>query len=279
MAYINSHNSRDISYRLAPNQWTDLTFDEFISTRRGLPTFRTGIGAPAPEFADVKLPVAIDWRIAGAVNPIKNQQQCGDCWAFSAIAAVEGAYAISTKKAGKTILLDLSEQQLTDCSGAQGNLGCNGGLMTNAFTYAKDHALCTEKSYPFAGVDGSCKTCAGLVKVGGFVNIPSGNETALAAAVSLGVVSVAIEADTTAFQFYSSGVFKNSGCGTNLDHGVALVGYGADATAGKYWILRNSWSSAWGEAGYMKLARGVNECGVALSASYPTGVAASKGLP
>merc|ERR1712139_730401 len=124
------------------------------------------------------------------------------------------------------------------------------------------------------GTTGTCKkTCKPIVTITGHTDVPSKDETSLKAAVSKQPVSVAIEADKSAFQLYKGGILDNSACGTNLDHGVLVVGYGTDS--GKdYWKVKNSWGSTWGESGYIRMVRDKNMCGIAQQPSYPTGVKA-----
>jgi len=166
-------------------------------------------------------------------------------------------------------LTSISEQQLVDCSRKQGNQGCNGGLMDYGFQYIiTNKGITTEAAYPYTATGpNTCKKATSASTISSFKDVPAGDETSLLAAVAKQPVSIAIEADQSAFQLYSGGVFT-AACGTNLDHGVLAVGYGTDA--GKdYWIVKNSWGASWGEAGYIRLVRGKNQCGLANAASYP----------
>lgn len=213
-------------------------------------------------------PASVDWDTAGAVTPIKNQAQCGSCWAFSTTGSIEGAFKIAGNP-----LTSFSEQELVACDKVDD--GCQGGLMDNAFKYAETHALCTEASYPYTsggGNRGTCETsCTGVAEVTAFTDVPTKNEDALKTAVAQQPVSVAIEADKSVFQLYKSGVMDSKACGTQLDHGVLAVGYGTDG--GKdYWKVKNSWGETWGQAGYILLGRGENTCGISQQPSYPTGV-------
>merc|ERR1712159_879239 len=208
-------------------------------------------------------PASMDWTTKGAVTPVKNQGQCGSCWAFSSTGGLEGQWEIATGS-----LQSISEQQLVDCSKNGGNAGCNGGLMDNSFEWYESKAAATENSYPYTARDGSCKASGWTTAVpqGGVTGYKSvGQSTAdLKSALNLGPVSVAIEADQMAFQMYSGGVLK-SGCGTNLDHGVLAVGYTADA-----FKVKNSWGSSWGASGYLQISTQGNVCGIHSEAQYPT---------
>merc|ERR1712232_960629 len=183
-----------------------------------------------PEITDVA--DSIDWVTKGAVTPVKNQQQCGSCWAFSSTGSLEGAMFVATGK-----LISLSEEDLVQCNSITDH-GCQGGLMDNAFNWVQQNGICSEAAYPYTsggGVTGSCKKgCSPVVSITGHTDVPSRDESALLAAVSKQPVSVAIEADKSAFQLYKGGVLDNSACGNKLDHGVLVVGYGTDS--GKdYW--------------------------------------------
>ena len=217
----------------------------------------------APE--GFEAPTAIDWRTKGAVTWVKNQGPCGSCWAFSATGSLEGQHF---RKTGK--LVSLSEQNLLDCTDNYGNFGCGGGIMDNAFKYVRDnHGLDTEDSYLYQAAK-SYKCRFNNMTIGatdkGFVDLPKGDEDALAKAVAaVGPISVGIDANHASFIYYSHGIYEGHTCSPeHIDHAVLVVGYGPG-----YWIIKNSWDTEWGEEGYMKMKRGVNMCGIASFASYP----------
>jgi C1A family cysteine protease len=181
---------------------------------------------------------------------------------------MEGAHFVATGE-----LLSLSESNLVDCSWL--NHGCNGGMMDLAFRYAESNPLETEAEYPYVAKTGlfACKykKDLGKVQVKSYVDVPRQNPDQLKAALAKGPVSVAIEADKPVFQQYKSGVITSAACGTSLDHGVLAVGWGTDATAGDYFIVKNSWSAAWGDNGFVKIgaASGAGICGINSQPSYP----------
>merc|ERR1711936_86241 len=262
---IHAHNELykegKTTFRLGPNSNMDLTVKEFAA------------GVPEVSDVDIKdLPAEVDWVKKGYVTPIKNRQQCGSCWAFSATGSIEGAHFKATGK-----LVSLSEQNLVDCSDAEGNMGCDGGLMDQAFNYTViNKGIDTEASYPYKAMDGTCKFSASNVgaTIKSWTDVASGSEPDLQKAVAtVGPVSVAIDASQYTFQLYAGGVYHDDNCSSQfLDHGVLAVGYGSVKTGPikDYWLVKNSWGTDWGIKGYIKMSRNNNNnCGIATSASYP----------
>lgn len=264
---IQEHNSQEHSWKMDVNQFTDLTEDEFKS-KSGSICFNNNqnlrnklYNLNIRPYED--LPETFDWVEKGAVTDVKDQQSCGSCYAFSTTGAVEGAYFVATGK-----LVSLSEQEIVDCSGSFGNQGCNGGLYTYGFDFIKNKGICLEKDYSYKATSGLCKKCKSVTKVSSYVNVQPYDELALQQAVYTSPVSIAIEADTSIFQSYSSGVMDSDSCGTSLDHAVLVVGWGT-LNGKKYWKVKNSWGSSWGDKGYILLGRGNNICGLATEPSYP----------
>merc|ERR550537_419183 len=273
-AYVVAENAKGNKHTLELNEFADMTPDEFAATHSGMSRPQQLWGSlphlGTHRFSGAAPPSEIDWVTKGAVTPVKNQGQCGSCWSFSTTGSIEGASQIASGK-----LVSLSEQQFVDCAGKYGNQGCNGGLMDNAFQYAEKEALCTEDSYPYTAKGGTCQadSCkAGLNSgaVKGYKDVTPQDLDAMAEAVSQQPVSIAIEADQRAFQLYKSGVLTGT-CGTKLDHGVLVVGYGT-MEGTDYWKVKNSWGPSWGMEGYILLEKGkdkAGECGIKMSPSYP----------
>jgi KDEL-tailed cysteine endopeptidase len=290
LRYIEEYNAKHSSHWLGLNGLADLTHEEykhkyalgfrkFQKTSNKLTSFSHG------SLDADNLPQEVDWRKQKAVAEVKNQQQCGSCWAFSTTGAVEGINAIVTGE-----VVSLSEQELVDCDTKQDH-GCSGGLMDYAFEFiTKKGGLHTEEDYPYTAMDGVCQRdelmLAGghrVVTIDGFEDVPPYDELALKKAVSKQPVAVAIEADQRSFQLYMGGVFDDKECGEQLDHGVLAVGYGVesaeeaatdgvDAAHRNYWIIKNSWGGQWGDHGYIKIRMGRGKaglCGIAMQPSYP----------
>jgi len=272
-AKIEAHNANpEATYTQGHNEFSDMTVEEFKSQMTG---FRATVGhkslADSVHEETVAAPTSKDWRKAGVVTRVKNQGQCGSCWAFSTTGSTESANLIKNGGSAADAANELSEQQLVDCS--KKNNGCNGGLMDYGFAYLKslgDDGDDTEGSYPYQGRNGRCSAANGTpshIKVTGYTDVAPTEEALRNAVGTVGPVSIAIEADQRAFQFYTSGVLT-SGCGQRLDHGVLLVGYGSEDNS-DYWIVKNSWGETWGEQGYIRIAQGKNLCGISNQASYP----------
>nr|XP_022908929.1 cathepsin L1-like [Onthophagus taurus] len=221
---------------------------------------------------NVLLPENFDWKDLGGVTSVKNQGKCGGCFAFSATGALEGHHF---RKAG--YLEELSPQNLIDCTREYSNLGCSGGYVDESFNYIKDNpGIDVLSAYPYEGEEGSCRFDPNFIgaNVTGYVEIPPGDERALATAVATqGPVSVAIDASQSTFQFYSNGIYYDEECkndADSLNHAVLVVGYGSEPDGTKYWLVKNSYGTEWGLGGYIKMARdNDNHCGIATAAYYP----------
>ncbi|GBM48140.1 Cathepsin L [Araneus ventricosus] len=258
------------TYRKGLNAYSDHSEDEVKKYRKGYkdPGYH-GNSTTWVRASNMDPPDAVDWRDKGLVTRVKDQGQCGSCWAFCAIGSLEGQHK---KKSGD--LVALSEQQLVDCSTDGVNNGCDGGIMSAAFEYIKiSDGVDSEKSYPYREEQGECNfkpenvvaTCTG------YVELPSGDESALKDSVAtVGPISVAIDAGHDSFMSYKNGIYDEPDCSsTQFDHAVVVVGYGVEDGM-DYWLLKNSWGESWGMNGYMKMARNKNNmCGIASKASYP----------
>ena len=201
---------------------------------------------------------------------LRIKSQCGSCWAFSAVGAIEGQHAKNTSN-----LVSLSEQNLVDCVNISYDCdGCGGGWPDKAMDYVIDNkGIDSESSYPYIGNDNLCNytsnnSGANISKV---ILLPAGNMTTLYNALAnIGPLSVALDAEYD-FQLYKSGIFETTECSnTQLDHAVLAVGYGRTVNGSEYLIIKNSWNTIWGMDGYMYYSTNIdNMCGIAQHVSYP----------
>ena len=275
MRFILDHNLNTFSnFSLGMNQFTDLTNEEYRSAYVG-GAHVGSYGCSAYENDKSGAADAKNWVTDGAVTSVKDQGQCGSCWTFSATGAIEGAMAVY-----KNYLVDLSEQELVDCATGYkyGSHGCNGGQMEGAFKYVIENGQCALSEYPYVSgttttSNDECMSCDPVAQISKCYDVKPNDQISLKNAVFQQPVAVAIEADTRYFQMYSNGVLDSAECGTQLDHGVLTVGYGEENGV-KYWLVKNSWSTSWGEDGYVKIGRSdsMNDpgiCGIAMDPSFP----------
>ncbi|CAG9864912.1 unnamed protein product [Phyllotreta striolata] len=270
LRFIEEHNLKYdkglVSFEMGMNQFGDISPSDFIE---GIKTSKSG---KPKNFQNANhgynnLPDEVDWRKKGAVTEVKDQKNCGACWAFSTTGSVESAHTIKTGN-----MISLSEQNLVDCAKDHCS-GCEGGWMDKAMEYIQLNGIMTEQQYPYQAIDSYCRfnSSDSSVKVQSHVYVKTGDENDLKAAVAAQPVSVAIHV-TYMFQFYKQGILNDLTCQNDynsLNHAVLVVGYGS-SSGGDYWIVKNSWASTWGMNGYILMTRNEdNQCGIATSGVYP----------
>jgi len=268
-------NKIQSSARYGVNSFADMTKEEFTAAKL-MPGMITGSKCNWPWHLPVGQntapPASWDWRQKGAVTPVKDQAQCGSCWAFSTVGAIEGAWFL-----GGHPLTSLSEQNLVDCSKSclqsepqLCNSGCGGGLMWLAMgDVITAGGIDTEAAYPYAGVDQDCAFDPKKVgaQLSNWTGLPNDEVKIAAALVTAGPVSVALNADP--LMGYTSGIIDDPSCdASGMDHAVLIVGYGTENNK-PYWIVKNSWGESFGEKGYFRMVRGKGMCGIDGCACLP----------
>lgn len=268
MKFIQQQNSKpNKSWFATVNKFTDLTNEEFRQQYHGHRPAPVDSFLRAKEIIIPNLPDSVDWRTNGTVlSPVKDQGQCGSCWAFSVVETLESRLAIVTGEKSEI----LSPQQLVSCAPnpdkCGGTGGCSGSIQTLGFNYTMTAGITTEASYPYKATTGICsaKKITPVAYNGGFVHLTPNDYTQLVTAIAQGPTAISVAAGTMGWQTYGGGVFDDTGCGYDQDHAVQAVGYGVEG-AKMYWIVRNSWASSWGEGGFIRIERfgdGKEPCGV-----------------
>ncbi|CAM4640925.1 unnamed protein product [Leuciscus chuanchicus] len=260
------------TFTLGLNQLSDMNADEVNPLMNGLleedlPEVNVTFSPLSRDHLPV--PPRVNWTEHGMVSPVQNQGRCGSCWAFSAVGALEGQMKRRTGA-----LVPLSPQNLLDCSVSLGNRGCKGGYLSRAFLYIiQNNGIDSNSFYPYEHKEGVCRYSvtgrAGYCS--SFRVLPRHDEAALQYAVAnIGPVSVGVNAKPASFHRYRGGIYSDPHCRSGLvNHAVLVVGYGSENGL-DYWLLKNSWGTAWGEKGFIRMERNKNMCGISSFAIYPT---------
>lgn len=278
LKYIRETNAKGGRFSVGLNSKSDMSHDEFTAkylplTGAAMPQLMAFVsGAAELTTADTKAlgrgkallgaPKEVDWRSKGCVTPVRDQGECGSCWSFSAMGALEGAMCVASKKKP----VELSVQQLVDCSrgyeGLEGGVlnGCHGGIPHVGFEWIMKNkqGVCSSADYPYVGKHQKCtKKCKpALPGIHKWHAVRPNDEKALMEVLATaGPVSIVLNASSRALKLLQDGVFDGE-CETDPNHAVLLVGYGSDPTKGDYWLIKNSWGDDWGKGGYGKIARG-----------------------
>ncbi|XP_037917795.1 procathepsin L-like isoform X1 [Hermetia illucens] len=262
------------TFEMGVNFLSDLKPEEFLSgltgrkkNPKGESKVKNRKSAAPPSVA---VPDSFDWREKGGVTPVKFQGlECGACWSFAVTGSIEGHVF---RKTGQ--LINLSEQNLVDCSTDYGNTGCDGGYHDYGYEYViENQGISKAEPYPYLEKQEKCqyKETERGTMIKGYVALPPGNETLIKEVVAtLGPVAASVNAGPDSFQLYKGGIYDDQECNKDeVNHEILIVGYGSE-NGKDYWIIKNSWTDKWGEKGYMKLPRNANSfCGIASEGSYP----------
>jgi len=273
LARIETKNSNSTNKIWGLTQFSDMTKEEFRSNYLLKNTIKTGSHNPKIEVnKPTKLtapPTSFDWRTKNVITPVKDQQQCGSCWAFSVAETAESAYILAGK--ANVTTLRVSEQQIVDCDSSDD--GCNGGNPETAWQYIIGAGgLDSEASYPYTAEDGTCQ----FKKQDVVASVSSWkyacdeeDETTLQQNLLLKPISICVDAEY--WSDYTSGIMTGWECAwiNELDHCVQLVGYDTTGST-PFWIVRNSWGPSWGENGYIRLQMWDNTCGLTNEATIPS---------
>ncbi|KAK7332047.1 hypothetical protein VNO80_28794 [Phaseolus coccineus] len=269
----NAKRNYPYGHRVGLNRFADMSNEEFkhkfISKIKKPFSKRNGL--PVNDDSCEEAPYTLDWRKKGVVTGVKDQGNCGSCWAFSSTGAIEGINALVTGD-----LVSLSEQELVDCDST--NDGCDGGFMDYAFEWVMQNGgIDSETEYPYTGVDGRCnvtKEQTKVVSIDGYFDVGQSDNSLLCATVKQ-PISVAIDGSSLDFQLYTGGIYDGD-CSSDpddIDHAVLIVGYGSEDDE-DYWIVKNSWGTSWGMEGYILIRRNTNlkygVCAINYMASHPT---------
>jgi len=247
------------------NQFSDLSPEEFkhmylMKNYKGSDKSKGKLLQLTPEQMVTAVPTNFDWRnkSPSPVTPVKNQGQCGSCWAFSTTEEIESVWIL----AGNSRQI-LSEQQIVDCDSTDD--GCDGGDTTTAYEYViQAGGLETEANYPYEAQDTNCNFQSNLIAahIASWSYVTqSQNETQMMISC-YNVAPLSICVDASSWQYYNGGIIKNN-CGQNLDHCVQITGYGTSSGGTEFWWVRNSWGQSWGQSGYLQVERNKDLCGIA----------------
>ncbi|GAV67978.1 Peptidase_C1 domain-containing protein/Granulin domain-containing protein/Inhibitor_I29 domain-containing protein [Cephalotus follicularis] len=275
----NAEKKQSHGFRVGLNKFADMSNEEFKKThlskvKKPITKKRNPFGSMRRKMDSCDAPSSLDWRKYGIVTGVKDQGECGSCWAFSTTGAIEGIDALVTGD-----LISLSEQELVDCDTT--NDGCDGGYMDYAFEWIiSNGGIDTESDYPYTSSDGTGGTCnvtkeeTKVVTIDGYEDVDE-SDSALYCATAKQPISVGMDGSAIDFQLYTSGIYDGdcSDDPNDIDHAVLIVGYGSEDSE-DYWIVKNSWGTSWGMSGYFYLRRNTSDaygvCAVNAMASYPT---------